>query len=104
MGPVSLSRIHMVQVSNRISSRPSSSLTTYNYNSDGDIASINRPEGFTSTYQYLNRVLVQEDVPAGTVLSIIYDTNLWLPLNSYDALGNRTTYQYDVNGNLTTLV
>ncbi len=52
----------------------------------------------------LNRMKTQELVPAGTICSVTYDTQFWNVIASDDALGNRTTYQHDSFGNLTTMI
>jgi|GEM_PF-687004 len=85
---------------------PSGAVTTTSYDSQGNIGTIQRPEGYTSTFAYDQKsyLKVKETEPAGTRYSITYDQTLWLPAVSQDALGNRTTMQYDVFGNLTTLI
>lgn len=85
---------------------PSGAVTTTNYDSQGNVGTIQHPEGYTSTFAYdqTSFLRVSETVPAGTLSSITYDQTLWLPTVSEDALGNRTTMQYDAFGNLTTLI
>ena len=85
---------------------PSGAVTTSNYDSQGNLGSIQRPQGYTSTFAYdqTSYLKLSETIPAGTPSSIAYDQNLWLPIVSVDGLGNRTSYQYDPFGNLTTYV
>ena len=68
-----------------------------------NLTSIEYPEGYTSTLDFVNRVKVAQDEPAGSQCSLTYDTLLWVPTASVDALANRTTMAYDAFGNLTTL-
>ena len=83
---------------------PSGAVTTSNYDGQGNLSSIQRPEGYTSTFAYdqTSYLKISETVPAGIISSISYDQNLWLPLVSVDGLGKRTTMLYDQFGNLTT--
>ena len=80
-------------------------ITTTTYDGQGNIGNIDRPEGYTSTFAYdqVSFLQISETIPAGTISSISYDQRLWLPLVQVDALNNRTSMQYDVYGNLTTL-
>ena len=85
---------------------PTGAVTTTSYDSQGNIGTVQRPEGYTSTFAYDQKsyLKISETVPAGTLSSITYDQTLWLPTVSQDALGNRTTMQYDSFGNMTTLI
>nr|WP_309698015.1 hypothetical protein [Armatimonas sp.] len=83
-------------------SRPSEALTTFS-RWLSNLTSIEYPEGYTSTLDFVNRVKVAQDEPAGSQCSLTYDTLLWVPTASVDALDNRTTMAYDAFGNLTTL-
>ncbi len=82
---------------------PSGARTTYGL-SNGLIATIDRPEGYRTTYTYQDRVLVKEQNPAGYQYSVTYATGTWNLTASDDALGNRTTFQHDAYGNVTTMI
>ena len=84
---------------------PSGAVTTSIFDANLNLSNVQHPEGYTSTFTYdpVSFLRISETVPAGTRYSITYDQKLWLPLVNQDALGNRTTMQYDGFGNLTTL-
>jgi YD repeat-containing protein len=85
---------------------PSGARTTYHYDpSTFNLTSRDNPEGFTTTLIYnVNRLKIMEQIPAGTIYSVVYDPTLWLITSSSDALNNQTTMQYDPFGNLTTYI
>ena len=60
----------------------------------------------TMVVSYVNNAsgaVVQQVHPNGTVMSVVYNS-AGQPLVSDDILGNRTTYQYSVAGDVTTIV
>ena len=85
---------------------PAGAITTTTYDGQGNIGNIDRPEKVLPrllAYDQVSFLQISETIPAGTISSISYDQRLWLPLVQVDALNNRTSMQYDVYGNLTTL-
>jgi YD repeat-containing protein len=87
---------------------PSNALTTYNYLGQL-LESVQGPHtGLVTTYSYNSNLLTtKQQIPAGYVMSVAYTTTtsgLWLITASDDALGKRTTMQYDSSGNMTTLI
>ena len=82
---------------------PAGAITTFEYSSGSPI-SIQNPEGYTTNFTYNNRLKTKEVTPAGTIYSVTYDENIWQILLSDDALGYRTTLQYNTAGDLTTLI
>ncbi|MEP6754480.1 MAG: hypothetical protein ABJA67_03180, partial [Chthonomonadales bacterium] len=81
---------------------PSGAKTTYDFNTDNLLTDVKWPTGMISTYTYTGRILSKTQIQSGTIYSVTYDQTLWYITASDDALGNRTTFQYDSFGNLTT--
>jgi RHS repeat-associated protein len=88
---------------------PSGARTTYNFDTSPEgpstITSIEWPKGYVSKYSYAaNSITTQEETGLGFVYSVTYDERTWQITASDDVFGNRTTYQYDSFGNLTTQI
>lgn len=76
---------------------PSGAITTYIVGGAGVTEELH-PEGYTTSYVYSSAGYRSKQIePYGTVYSMTHDS-MGRPLVTFDALGNRSTQQYDTSG------